>query len=259
MKKILSLLSLCVFLAACQTTVQTTSGTSYLAKYKDVPTVAVHNSDSISIEDQIRSVAAVEPVLNFPARIGLARIENGRLSTADAIEVEAWTRVKENLGDRFGTFVPLSPLVTHMVSQSVSSQSNTQIKDVMNQIRLGAARQHLDAVLVYEVYSKSSLDSNFLTIADLTIIGGYFLPSHKVEAAGYATAMLIDVIQGYPYGMVGVTLDKEQAYSSSWLRGDRSRRLKASVETKAAIKLTEEVEGMFERLRWELAERRAKK
>jgi len=224
----------------------------YLEKYKNVSTVAVANGDNISIEEQIRKVAAVEPVLTFPARIGVARIENGHLSALPGEEVEAWEKVKKKLGRDFGEFVPLNPLIANMVSQNVSSQNNTYINDVMNKIRLGAARQHLDAVLIYEVYSQTDRKSNFLAIADLTIIGSFLLPSRAVEAEGFAKAMLIDVVQGYPYGMADVILDKEEVYSTPWRASDREQALSDSIETKAVIKLSEEVEKMFEQLRWDL-------
>lgn len=259
MRHKLPLLFLCFCLAACGHRTQTTSGASYLEKYKNVPIVAIANGDNISIEEQIRKVAAVEPVLTFPVRIGLARIDYGQLSVLPGEEVEAWEKVKDKLGHNFGEFVPLNPLVANMVSQSVASKNNTRINDVMNKIRLGAARQHLDAVLIYEVYSKTDRNSNFLAIADLTIIGGFLLPSHSVEAEGFAKAMLIDVVQGYPYGTADVTLDKEEVYSTTWGSYNRERDLSDSVKTKAAVKLTEEVEKMFERLRWELAEKRTKK
>ena len=39
-----------------------------------------------------------------------------------------------------------------------------------------------------------------LNLADLTIIGAYLFPSRVVRARGYASALLVDVRNGYPYG-----------------------------------------------------------
>lgn len=126
----------------------------------------------------------------------------------------------------------------------------------MNKIRLGAARQHLDAVLVYEVYSRENSDSNFLSIGNLTIIGAYLLPSKAVSTEGFANAMLIDVIQGYPYGTAEATLDKSEMTSTF---GERNKKEQLSVEikTEVTIKLVEEVEDMFKDLQLELLRKRA--
>jgi hypothetical protein len=259
MSKIHSLLLLCLGLVACDSHLQTTSGAEYLEKNKNVPSGPAANSKNTSIEDKIRKVAAVEPTLRFPARIGLARIDNGRLSALPGEEVAAWDKVKHKLGSGFGELVPLNPMIAEMVSQSVLSNNDNMTNNVMDKIRLGAGRQHLDAVLIYEVYSNTGSENNLLSIADLTIIGGFILPSRAISAEGYASAMLIDVLQGYPYGTVDVTVDKEEQYSTSWGSNNKERELSNSAKTKAAIKLTEEAEKMFQRLRLELAEKRAKK
>jgi hypothetical protein len=259
MNKILPLFVLCLGLVACDSHIQTTSGADYLDKYKKVPAGAIATGKNSSLEDQIRKVAAVEPTLKFPARIGLARIDNGRLSTMPGEEVTAWDKVKVNLGKGFGELVPLNPMIADMVSQSVEASSDIKSLSVMDKIRLGAARQHLDAVLIYEVYSKSGSESNILSIANLTIIGGFILPSRALNAEGFANAMLIDVVQGYPYGTVDVIVDKEEVYASSWGSRNKETDLANSVKTKAAIKLSDEAEKMFQKLRLELAEKKAKK
>lgn len=245
MKK-LSTILLCLLLVACGNHTQTTSGKSYLAKYKD-KSVAGDGG----IEDKLRAVASVEPTLTFPARIGLARIDGGRLSNIPGQEIAAWMEQKEKLGDGFGEFVPLNPMVAEMVSQSVGADG-----DVMNKIRLGAARQHLDAVLIYEVYSKTDNDSTLLSITDLTIIGGYILPSRAIEAEGFANAMLIDVMQGYPYGTVDVTVDKEEKYTQAWGSHDEVVDMSDAIKIKAAVKLSGEAREMLLKLRAELAEKR---
>ena len=66
-------------------------------------------------------------------------------------------------------------------------------------IRLGAARQHLDVVLIYESFGKSQDRSNPLAITKLALIG-YFLPTENIEAEGLAQAVLVDVRNGYHYG-----------------------------------------------------------
>jgi hypothetical protein len=253
-------------LVACATTTQTTSGKSYLAKYQDVPVVSTSGGQDGrggSIEDKIRQVAAVEPVLQFPARIGLAHIENGRLASISTEEGEAWAKLRDKLGSGFGEFVPVSALVANMVTQGLPQEEckraySACVEDIMNTIRLAAARQHLDAVLIYEAYNKTETTSNFLTMANVTIIGGYLLPSKSVDGEGFASAMLIDVMQGYPYGTVSAIAEKETALATSWGSDERKEEFAKKMKTKAVTKLTEELEEMFKRLRLELAEKRAK-
>lgn len=256
MKTLFPAVLMCCFLAACGHYTQTTSGRDYLQKYNQALAPGQPAGEGIT-EDQIRQAASVEPVLAFPARIGLARIENGNLTAVPGVEAEAWMKAAERLGPDFGTFVPVSPLVAEMVSPSQERPGMaSRMKGVIQKIRLGAARQHLDAVLIYEVYANTDSRGDMATaIAATTVIGTFLVPSRTVEVEGFANALLIDVVQGYPYGTVNVTLDKEKAHAHVWNEGRRGRELSVSVKNKTAVKLTREVEEMFRRLRRELAEK----
>ena len=256
MKSIL-LVMLCLGLASCTMRTQTTSGDSYLDKYSHVPVskAVTKGGTPVNIDEKVRQIAAVEPILEFPARIGLARIDNKRLSNVPGEEMEAWMQVQESQGKNFGEFIPVNPMVADLASSSVGLDHRSQ-NALINEIRLGAARQHLDAVLVYEVYSKTDSKTNILAVADITIIGGYLLPSEQVEAVGYANAILIDVIQGYPYGTASVVLDKEKALTPSNYEYDKKREYAEKVKRKAAVELTSEVDMMIKNLRIELAEKR---
>lgn len=217
MNRFLLIFILSFVLTACSQTTQTTSGRAYLDQYQYADTDSVgENTQGLTFDQQVREVAKVEPILKFPARIGLARIDRGRLTAVPGDEIEAWMETREKLGDKFGEFIPVNPLIANMVSQSVDLKNY----NVINKIRLGAARQHLDAVLIYEVYSKSETNKNALAVADLTIIGGYLLPSRAETTEGFATALLIDVLQGYPYGTAQASVDKQKAISSTWGWGE---------------------------------------
>lgn len=249
MKRFFALGIVCMSLFACQSTTQTTSGTDYLARY-DARNQPEGSGD---IEDALRRIASVEPTLTFPARIGLARIDGGRLSGIPAEEAEAWRAIGARLGSSYGEFVPVSPMVASMAASGVGGVTDGVRQGTVNQIRMGAARQHLDAVLVYETYSKTSTKSNLLSMGDLTIIGGYVLPSKSSQAEGVATAMLIDVMQGYPYGTVSTAVDKESSLSSRWGWGsDDKQDMGEAVRTRAAVKLSGEVEQMIRTLRVQL-------
>jgi hypothetical protein len=249
MKRLGFILGLCLCLTACETTTQTTSGEAYLARHGESTT-----AEKGSFEDQLRQAARVEPTLNFPARIGLARIDGGQLIAVPGAEAQAWQAVREHLGNNFGEFVPINPLVAKLASQAVNYNNAGRGMETINQIRLGAARQHLDAVLIYEAYSKTDTKSTILSIADLTIVGAYLVPSKVATSQGFATALLIDVMQGYPYGTAQVTTDKETKLSTRWGWGSKDgwRDGDDEEKTKAVFALAPEVEAMLQKLQIEL-------
>lgn len=265
MKKLIALIATAVTLMGCENAVQTTSGGEYLAKYKNVP-VGASSGDSASggknINQLIRDAAAVEPVLKFPARIGLARIENGDLAPVPQEEAEAWKKAQEKLGSGFGEFVLLSPMVVKMVAAAVGEEQGYYgrgIEGVITAIRLGAARQHLDAVVIYEEHSTEEEKDNLLSVGKLSLIGGFILPSESHEAQGFADGMLIDVIQGYPYGTLQTVVDKQTKLASAWGWGsDRSQALSEKVKIQAGKQFAQQATDMFMKLRTGLAEKRAK-
>lgn len=262
-KKFPRLLSAAFFLTAltgCTHTMQATSGESYLARYSDLhytPSRTVvsdgKTAEVKTLDQRLREAASVEPILTFPARIGIARIDEGRLTVVPASEAEGWDKAKDKLGPDFGEFVPVNPMIAHMTAAATGGgQGYRGGDDVIDEIRLGAARQHLDAVLIYEVVSRETTRSNLLAMGNATIIGAYILPSQLKEAEGYADAMLIDVMQGYPYGTVTTVVNKKSHLSSSWGWGstDFDRQSTAdAIKTKAAWQLSEEAYTMFVELR----------
>mgnify|MGYP000482803547 CR=1 FL=1 len=234
--------------SGCASHIQTTSGKSYLEKYDRVETPTISTEEYQDINSLVRQVASVEPTLKFPARIGVARIDAGRLTAIPDKEVEYWEESRRNIGYGFGEFIPVSPLITNMVASAAGLDKTDRVSSVVDKIRLGAARQHLDAVLIYEVYSREQSESNLFAIGDLTIIGAYILPSKSVETQGYANALLIDVVQGYPYGTAEASLEKSE-FSSTFGRHDKQQKLSAEIKTEVAAKLVVEVEEMFKDLR----------
>ena len=147
---LLTLLSLLAF--GCQShTVQTTSGREYLNGYGN-PDQPV--GEAGSIEEEVRRIANVEPTLRFPARIGLAKLYNGRITNLTAEEVEAWEEAKKQMGSEFGEFVPVNALIAELVSGKEDGKRRSP-SDIFRKVRLGSARQHLDYVLLYEIFSET--------------------------------------------------------------------------------------------------------
>ena len=206
-------LGLALVLSSCVHSSQTTSGSRYLSRYDAAEGAVARVTDA-----QIAEVANVEPTLAFPARIGLARIDEGRLSTIPAEEAAIWRQLTERLGPGWGQFLPVSPLVAALASPATGTSACRRpdstsygrrqraavvdfdcLRETVQTIRLGAARQHLDAVLIYESFGKSENSSNPLAVTQLALIG-FFLPTENVEAEGLAQAILVDVRNGYHYG-----------------------------------------------------------
>lgn len=231
--------------AACETQTQFTSGADYLSRYTG-PAAAAPGKDGRAIDGEIREIANVEPDLRFPARIGLARIERGRLSPVPGEEAEHWVTLTEDLGEGYGEFVPISPLVAAMVGRDTAR--GTSIEETVENIRRAAARQHVDYVLVYEASATHDDEGNLLSIAEWTIIGIPLVPSRNVSVNAYAQAMLIDVRNAYPYG-IATAHAYDDALSSLSRSRDVGRRLEQDSRLEAVANLAEDVGGMMRELR----------
>lgn len=251
--KLILLVLITIIFYGCGHTTQITSGEDYLARHQSESVLDDSNSSQHEgrLRKSIIEAASIEPTLAFPARIGIARLEYGNLSQIPQEEVDAWIETQKKLGDSFGEFVPVNILVTKMAS----NPSKGHIDSTIDKIRIGAARQHLDVVLIYEVHNNTERNGNVLRLGALTIIGGYFLPSESLTAEGYANAILIDVVQGYPYGTAQTMVEKDEI-ATTWGASGRRHKMQKEITNLAAIKLTDEVEDMFLKLRYELAESR---
>jgi len=247
----LVLTAICLLkLTGCAHTTQTTSGSDYLSRYP-APTAYPTQAQSQGYKDidaEVAKVAAIEPNLQFPARIGIVRVERGDIANMSQAEGDAWFEAAQRLGRSFGEFIPINPLVAEMVTDKAVG---TPLQNVIRKVRLGAARQHLDVVLLYEVYGKASSHSNFLSVMDLTIIGAYISPGQSLKAEGYAKALLLDVRSGYPYGSAEAVAN-DTSLSPLVGSDERSKALYRQTSLAATQKLTVEVEKMMQELKQRL-------
>jgi hypothetical protein len=184
-------LALLILLSGCSNPIQYTSGADFVAPANG------------PIDKDIATIAAIEPNLHFPARIGVARVFNGALSLPSADETEALAAMAETLAP-MGTFVQVSPLISAMVNDE---RDHPSTPDAINDIRRTAARQHLDYVLVYEIGARSTETDTPFALADVTLIGGALLPTRNIKVAGIGNALFLDVRTGYPYGTAQVAED----------------------------------------------------
>lgn len=239
---ILSLVSI-----GCQShSVQMTSGKKYISDYSQVE---VKEANKTSTDKEVKLVAEIEPSLRFPARIGLVKIYNGKITNLSPEEVESWTKVKEEMGEKFGDFIPVSSMIAEMVysSQNRNTKRHGNPVEIFRKVRLGAARQHLDYVLVYEVLSSTKTTKLASSIANWTIIGGYLIPSRQIKTTGHANALLLDVRTGYTYGTATATLNANEI--SAWFNNrDKARNLADKNQISTVIKLIPEVQQMMKKL-----------
>lgn len=235
-----------VLLCACSYTTQTTSGHNWLAAH---PPQTIDLTPG-NIDQAVREAAAVEPTLRFPARIGIARLDHARLSAIPPDEAKAWANAATRLGTTFGEFVPVSPLVAAMLPPTLDVGG--EVQSAVDNIRLAAARQHLDAVLVYEADATDNTKSNPLSLAEWTLIGAFVLPSEDIRAEGIAQAILLDVRNGYPYGTVRSS-DDGTTSTTRFDTGETRVAMRDRVRVGAVEKLAADTEAMMRKLRPELA------
>jgi hypothetical protein len=245
----ISAASAALALCACSYTTQATSGRDWLSSY---PPQTVDLTPG-NIDQAVRDAAAVEPTLRFPARIGIARLDHAQLTAIPADEAKAWTETSSRLGGDFGEFVPISPLVAAMLAPPVDRNSRIDLaKHAIENIRLAAARQHLDAVLIYETDSTDDTKSNPLSLAEWTLIGAFVIPTENVHAEGIAQGILLDVRNGYPYGTVQAN-DDDTASAARFDTNETRMGVRDRVRIGAVTKLTADAEAMMRKLRPQLA------
>ena len=255
----LLILFLAAAVAACSHGVQTSSGVEYLERYERDALLAKQDGAPTDMDETVRKAASVEPIFSFPAKFGVACIERGQLTGIPDGEVALWTGLVEKKAS-LGKFVPISPLIAKFTATAVLPDreryyGRSRTGDLVAMIRLGAARQHVDAVLIYEVGASGRNEDTALAFADVTIIGGAFLPTRQFDAHGVAQAMLLDVRNGYPYGTASAVADLT-SYSTSWEAARRSDDLQADAELEVVENLVPEVEAMFDDLVVEMAKKR---
>ena len=238
MNRAIPVIGLFLLTAACsQHAAQTTSGADYLASYKPIETAAQpvvqrtvrrtkdgakvieDRIETISTDELIRHAAAVEPLLAMPARIGLARVEHGSLTTIPDGESQLWTALASRHAG-FGSFAAIDPFLADYTVRTVLPQERRALRrdagDLITKIRLGAARQHMDAVLIYEIGSRRDLDDEVPGLSPIRVLGAAPLPGRVIETEGVARAFLMDVRNGYPYGVASASADLSDFEDSPW-------------------------------------------
>jgi rhombotail lipoprotein len=196
------------------------------------------------LDQRAAASASARPHLTFPARIGVARIADGAVTSIPADEWAAWRALRDQMQPALGELTPVSPIVAQSLTTApVSSTPH----DAITNLRLAAAREQLDAILLYEVSTTHSLEQTELTLLDATIVGAWWFPTHKSHATAHASATLIDVRSGLAYGSaIGNASDVTSATRLG--SEEKIHRQRAAATRKSVTALTPEVGAMMARL-----------
>lgn len=118
----------------------------------------------------------------------------------------------ENLGPSFDSIAPIDPLILHQAVSQARHAGSAHSITPREQMRLVAARQHLDAAIACQTQSRGRRETNALAVSDLTITGLYVMPSRRIESEGHAAGVISDPLTGYPYGQVEAAAETEKAF-----------------------------------------------
>jgi hypothetical protein len=124
-------LTLILALGACSSQTYTTSGANYLAARPG------------PIDPEIAAIAAIDPSVQFPARIGIARMIDGQLTLPPTQEAALLQDFQSRAG-QLGHFEMVSPAIQQSLPQGTQAAGQRSAQ-------LTAARQHLDYVLIYDL------------------------------------------------------------------------------------------------------------
>lgn len=216
---------------------QTTSGANFIDAARG------------QIDPDVAAVAAIEPALQFPARIGIARVVNGRLTLPTEAETALFTQTTQNTS-RYGSFVVVNPYLTELLTTArlpVDQNGRAQhIRNVHRQIQLTAARQHLDYVMIYEVGARSPHARTPHGLGNVP--GTVSTPDARVT--GIARAVFMDVRTGYPYSVLHAERDISDLRRDFGIRNDSEASRQAAV-----LKVTEALAPQIATMMAELAVR----
>jgi len=257
MRYLAAILSLLV-VSACGVPPQYGDSQSYLEGYTEtLPSTsdgagaangASATGKLVRIDQDIVKAAQVAPLLSLPGHFGIARIQHRQVSAIPPNEMVLWRDFAAD-NKQFGTFVPLSPLVAEFAWDSMQDDPdrrqpwNVTIGETVRKIRLGAARQHVDAVLVYEVSGQIEKTTTPLAVFDLTLIGGIILPTRSMDGHAVAHAMLLDPRSGFVYGTTSESVAVSEL-TPSWGSDHRKAEMNAAAGYEAVVGLVGKVETM---------------
>ncbi|MFN0243176.1 MAG: hypothetical protein ACKVWV_09825, partial [Planctomycetota bacterium] len=135
-----------------------------------------------------------QPQLTIPFRVAVAPPmwrSNPRWTEKERAIIQGWGAEAKSTG--LVSAFEMIPAASWELSKSSDDQSG------LESLRVAAARQHADALLVIRDIDDWSQWINPLSILDLTIVCAFFVPGHTGEAVSMMDALLLDNRNLYLY------------------------------------------------------------
>jgi hypothetical protein len=120
------------------------------------------------------------------------------------------------------------------------------IQHVVQRLRQSAARQRVDAVLIYEVAQQSNTNATPWTLLDLTGVGA-LLGTSRAHAVAHASAVLVDVRTGAVCGAVTATSADETGAGPYPVFEEKLYDQRERVNVHATFNLLPQVESLITR------------
>lgn len=134
-------------------------------------------------DEEIAKALAVRPQLPFPCRVAIY------------LPPSTWTAADREIIEGWSTKLKKDRIVSDMFVMSSIVATGTSIKEV----RVAAARHGADAVLILNSVSNIESYKNIGAVLNLTIVGGYLIPSNHRNVQVTIQGVLVDVGNGYLY------------------------------------------------------------
>lgn len=190
-------------------------------------------------DQQIQRELELKPLVTFPANLCVAHVQGvdyrnayGRAYGRGAYSVVTTREVETDEHFKRLADMPMVQGVATVSRMLLPSQLNSDIE-----LRRAAAKLHTQILLVY-TYDTDFYDENSGSPLDVVTLG--FGSHKKVRITTTATAALLDVRNGYVYGVAESTAQHEQD-TSSWNNEEKADESRRQAEAEAFDGLVDEV------------------
>ncbi|MDX1343752.1 MAG: hypothetical protein R3227_15395 [Reinekea sp.] len=167
------------------------SGCAGNAYYDEASVQRLEFGDARTVQDVMR----LKPQAEYPLRIAILPPNRGwRTDIFSFEEEQAVMQWADNLR-KLGVIERVDFIPQFLLPQCKSGDQNCYLE----QARVSAARLHANTVLFLQDKSHISENGNILSVFDLTLVGLYIIPGHKISVSTRFEAALFDVANGYLY------------------------------------------------------------
>lgn len=192
-------------------------------------------------DDSVREALAKKPLATFPARIAVARVqasdytnyEYDRHGNRQDIRRGAYAVITTPDVEKHEDFELIGKLPQVAGVALIRRVILERDLNSDQELRNAAARLHADLLVFY------TFDTNFTTdtvLRPLSVISLGLFPNKNAKVASTASAVLMDVRNGYIYAIVEATAQDHQL-ANAWSSEDAIDQVRKRVEREAFVKL----------------------